>query len=334
MKTEKTDYLLTIAIPTYNRKDLLKRALDSIVPQLNPKVEILVSDNASDDGTDKMMTTNYPTIRYIKNEKNMGWDYNFLQCYREARGKYVILLGSDDRFAVGALAYIADFLEKNDCDLTFINYRFFDLTKSEVYIYDSEAIKNYNTKNDIVTKDRNLFLKNAGITYISALVAKRAQIIDVKNPERFIGTNFIHTYIILESIRDKQPIFGVIMQPLVEANATEGQSEVSKMPERQYEVFGKCMYHVICIHAVECGFTKRQMRRYYLRYLHNYPFWKSLLSYRRIGNVKVIENFWQDGYPVVKHFPSEWIKVMFAAIIPRWGINVIYKIYKTIKKDK
>lgn len=334
METTKSQYLLTIAIPTYNRKNLLKRALESIVPQLNSKIEVLVSDNASDDGTDEMMVTYFPTIRYIKNEKNMGVDYNFLQCYREAKGKYVILFGSDDRMSKGAVNYLSDFLEKNDCDLTFLNYRFFDVTKNEVYLNDSEAIKNYTTKHDIVTKDRNLFLKYAGITYMSALVAKRLQILEVKDPEHFIGTNFIHTYLMLETAKNRQPLFGVIMQPFIEANATAGQSEVSKMPERQFEVFGKCFYHVICVQAVECGFSKKQMRKYYLRYLHHNPFWKSLLLYRRRGNVKAVANFWQYGYPVVKHFPSEWIRVMFVAITPRWVINVVYKIYKALKKDE
>ena len=103
MSTDSYDYLLTIAIPTYNRKNLLKRALDSIIPQLNSNIELLVSDNASNDGTDKMMTNCYLMVRYLKNEVNKGSDYNFLQCYKEARGKYVILLGSDDRLASGAL---------------------------------------------------------------------------------------------------------------------------------------------------------------------------------------------------------------------------------------
>ena len=209
-----------------------------------------------------------------------------------------------------------------------MNYRFFDVTKNEVYLNGSEAIKNYKIKHDIVTKDRNLFLKYAGITYMSALVVKRLPVLEVKDPERFIGTNFIHTCIMLEAVKDKQPLFGVIMQPFIEANATKGQSEISKTPERQYEVFGKCMYHVLCIQAVECGFTKRQMRKYYLRFLHNNPFWKSFLSCKRRGNVKAIENFWQDGYPVVKHFPSEWMKVVVVAIY----LEEIYEIRSSCRR--
>lgn len=334
METGKIEYLLTIAIPTYNRKNLLKRALDSIVPQMNSQIEIIVSDNASDDGTDNMIINYFPMVRYIKNDINRGWDYNFLQCYREAKGKYVILFGSDDRMADGALDYLSDFLKKNNCDLISINLRYFDVTSKEVYIVDSEFIKDYRTKHDIVTKDRDQFLKYGQLTYMSALVVKRLPLLKVKDPEHFIGTNFIHTCIMLESIKDKQPLFGVIMQPFIEANATVGQSEVSKTPERQFKIFGKCMYHVICIQAVECGFTKRQMRKYYLRYLHNCPFWRVVLSAKRKNDTVMMDNFWKDGYPVVKHFPSEWIKVMLVAITPRFVIDMIHKIYKVFKKNK
>ena len=336
METENTEFLLTIAIPTYNRRNLLKRALDSIVPQLNPKVEILVSDNASDDGTDGMIAESYPMVRYIKNAENMGWDYNFLQCYREAKGKYVILLGSDDRMSEGAVDYLIGFLQNNDCDLVFMNYRFYDVTREEVYLKDSEHIKNFQNKQDIVTTDRNLFMKyaNHGITFISASAVRNSMVLEVKNPEKFFGTNFIHTYVMLEALKNRQALFGVIMKPLIEDNATKGDSEISKTPNEFYTVFGKCIYDALCVHAVNCGFDKSRMRKVFLQFLSFSPYWKPLLNAKRNNNTVMIEKFWQDGYPVAKHFPSEWIMVMLVVITPRWAINVIRKIYKTFKKDK
>ena len=330
------DVLLTIAIPTYNRKKLLKRALDTIMPQLNPKIEVLVSDNASDDGTDKMMTEFYPTVRYIKNNTNIGADGNFLQCYREANGKYVILFGSDDKFIEGSLDYLTDFLEKNNCDLVFLNYRRFDTNSGTEYIKDSEKIKNYKEKQDIVTSNRSVYMKyaNYNITFMSASIIKKSLVMDIKNPQQFIGSYFLHTNIMLSSVKAPNSIFGVIMQPLVEGNATSGDSEMSKMPEKTFRVFGKCMYSVLCDHAVKCGFSERQMKKVYQQYLHDYPFWKLLLSYKRQGNAKALEIFSQDGYPVVKHFPGEWIKVILVKITPHYIINIIYKIYKSLKKGK
>ena len=336
MEKGTTDILLTIAIPTYNRKNLLKRALESIISQLNSRIEVLVSDNASDDGTDEMMAEYFPMIRYIKNETNMGADYNFLQCYREARGKYVILLGSDDRFADGALAYLTDFLERNDCDWVFVNYRYYDVTKREIYVKNSERIKGYSQKQDILTNDGNLFMKyaNHGVTYMSASIVKKSLLPDASESEKYIGTYFIHTYVMLEAVNGKQALFGIIMQPSVENNATTGDNEIGKTPDKHFTVYGKCMYHALCIHAVNCGFQKNRMKKVYLQYLHDFPFWKVLLLNKRLNNSTVLESFWQDGYPVIKHFPSEWIKVMLVAITPRWVINVIYKIYKSYKKDK
>lgn len=47
--------LVSVIIPTYNRKDMLKQALDSLLMQDYSYMEIIVSDNASSDGTHLMM---------------------------------------------------------------------------------------------------------------------------------------------------------------------------------------------------------------------------------------------------------------------------------------
>ena len=114
--------ILTIAIPTFNRKRLLKRALDSVLYQMEDDVEVLVVDNASDDGTDTMVATfqkQYPTLQYKKNSENIGADRNFLKCLRDAKGKYVLLLGSDDILLNGAVQHITAFLREHDVSAAF-----------------------------------------------------------------------------------------------------------------------------------------------------------------------------------------------------------------------
>jgi glycosyltransferase involved in cell wall biosynthesis len=88
-------YLLTLAIPTYNRALILERALKIIQPQLESAkypVEFIVSDNASLDDTgeivQKYINQGMP-IRYIRNEQNMGPAFNIIQCVKEAKGKYI-----------------------------------------------------------------------------------------------------------------------------------------------------------------------------------------------------------------------------------------------------
>ncbi len=78
---------ITIAICTYNRKELLKRCLDSLLPQLTDQVEILVIDN----GTHKVKTLVdlYSNIRYVS-ESNTGLSYARNKAIKEANGDWIL----------------------------------------------------------------------------------------------------------------------------------------------------------------------------------------------------------------------------------------------------
>jgi len=124
--------LLSICIPTYNRAEFLKDALDSIITQINENnnVEICVSDNASEDNTEDLVIeyqrkSPIPII-YHKNEKNMGADYNFMKAVEIANGEYCWLLGSDDIIEEGGVDTILIEIENNpDVDIfTFDKYTY------------------------------------------------------------------------------------------------------------------------------------------------------------------------------------------------------------------
>lgn len=90
--------LVTIAIPTYNRANgYLSQALASAVEQTYSNIEILVSDNCSDDHTEEVVTgVGDSRIRYNKHPENIGANNNFNYCVEQARGKYFLLLSDDD----------------------------------------------------------------------------------------------------------------------------------------------------------------------------------------------------------------------------------------------
>ena len=117
--------LLTLAIPTYNRAANLALLLRMLVPQLAelPQVELIVSDNASPDDTQQVMEQFLREgllCRYIRNPVNIGPDPNFLQCYGEARGKYVWIFGDDDVIFPGALGQIVGALEQEAPDIVYL----------------------------------------------------------------------------------------------------------------------------------------------------------------------------------------------------------------------
>ena len=88
---------ISVIIPVYNRCILIERAIKSVLGQTLPPDEIIVIDDGSNDGTDKIIKNNYPDIILLK-QKNRG-----VSCARNngiinAKGTWVTLLDSDDEW--------------------------------------------------------------------------------------------------------------------------------------------------------------------------------------------------------------------------------------------
>lgn len=122
-----TKPLLTIAIPTYNRAGYLRELLSSLAGQLRDeaRLELMISDNASPDETRAVVEESIARgmkIRYIRNAQNIGSDANFLQCFEQARGKYVWLFSDDDLIVPGGVSRILEYCEGADYDLVSFSY--------------------------------------------------------------------------------------------------------------------------------------------------------------------------------------------------------------------
>lgn len=107
--------LLSICIPTYNRLQYLKELLPDVLAQSEyGDIEVLVSDNASTDGTaDYLRSIIHVHLRWWKNVENVGGDRNFLKCVEEARGTYTWLFGDDDILPPDSVKKVVDFLSVN-----------------------------------------------------------------------------------------------------------------------------------------------------------------------------------------------------------------------------
>ncbi|HZJ09893.1 MAG TPA: glycosyltransferase family 2 protein [Trueperaceae bacterium] len=89
---------VTIGMPTYNRRDgYFPRALASALAQDYPRLEVLVCDNASTDGTAEYIASlDDERLRYLRHELNIGANANFNSCLENATGDYFLLLHDDD----------------------------------------------------------------------------------------------------------------------------------------------------------------------------------------------------------------------------------------------
>ncbi len=91
--------LISIVIPTYNRKEMLLRAINSVLAQNYDNYEILIIDDCSTDGTKDMieaLNKIIPTLKYFWNSKNMNSGYNRNLGYKMSQGKYIVFLDDDD----------------------------------------------------------------------------------------------------------------------------------------------------------------------------------------------------------------------------------------------
>ena len=101
MKASKGPPLVSVVIPTFNREQYIQAALTSALAQNYPNLEIIVCDNYSSDNTVSIcldLAAQYTSIRVLQSSANIGPVKNWLKGVSHARGHYVKLLFSDDKF--------------------------------------------------------------------------------------------------------------------------------------------------------------------------------------------------------------------------------------------
>lgn len=105
---------LTVTIVSWNTRELLDACLRSLADGAAQRtIEVVVVDNASSDGSPEWVIANYPGVKLIRNERNVGFARANNQSWTEARGRYWMLLNSDTIVRPGALDHLLGFLERH-----------------------------------------------------------------------------------------------------------------------------------------------------------------------------------------------------------------------------
>ncbi len=191
--------LLTVAIPTWNRAPYLARALGQLRDELTRVdancVEVLVSDNCSTDDTAAVVQRTVADgcpIRYVRNDRNVGWALNFTQAFQLARGEYVLLMGDDDLLVDGTLRWLVDRLRGGPYGVVCLRpYGFNE---------DFRAEHPGGRFGERVFTDSNAFLRAIGryFTLTSANVINKSLVsgVDVR---QFIHTNLATFHLLLRA---------------------------------------------------------------------------------------------------------------------------------------
>lgn len=116
--------LVSIVMPSYNTGRFIKETVESVLAQTYTDWELIIVDDCSTDNTDEIVNEflSDERIRYIKNEKNSGAAVSRNRALREATGRWIAFLDSDDLWEPEKLEKQIAFMKNNEYHFSYTNY--------------------------------------------------------------------------------------------------------------------------------------------------------------------------------------------------------------------
>jgi glycosyltransferase involved in cell wall biosynthesis len=279
--------LLSFAVPTWNRADLLDGLLSELLHQLHdePRVELLISDNASTDGTAALVATYQQrglNIRYIRNEVNTGADGNILQCYEQASGSYVWIFSDDDLIGPGAIERVLTVLSAKAYDLVCVRHYSFSGEYREHRQFAHLADHEFTSARDLARKVHVFF------TFISGIIVNKERVESVPHSPftGLIGTNLVQLGPYFTALSHHRKSL-LIRDPIIAARGNDSVNYAL------YHVFGCMLSRItrewIASRSVQRAIVGGTIRRFL-------PSW--IIKSRRSRASTISENPHQVLYPV------------------------------------
>ena len=120
--------LVSIITPSYNTAAFIEETIKSVQSQTYTNWEMIIVDDYSKDNTDEVVEKYFSDsrIKYIKNEKNGGAAVSRNRALREAKGRWIAFLDSDDLWEKEKLEKQIAFMKENDCSFSYTAYEEID----------------------------------------------------------------------------------------------------------------------------------------------------------------------------------------------------------------
>lgn len=120
--------LVSIIMPSYNTGAYIEKSIQSVLNQTYSNWELIIVDDCSTDNTDQIVSTiKDARIKYIKNKKNKGAAVSRNRALREAKGKWIAFLDSDDLWKSQKLEKQIKFMKKHNYHFSYTNYEEIDM---------------------------------------------------------------------------------------------------------------------------------------------------------------------------------------------------------------
>jgi len=114
---------VSVVMPSYNCARFISESIKSVIAQTYTDWELIIVDDCSTDDTESIVASfRDDRIRYIKNETNSGAAVSRNRALREAKGRWIAFLDSDDLWLPDKLERQIEFMKKNDYSFSYHKY--------------------------------------------------------------------------------------------------------------------------------------------------------------------------------------------------------------------
>lgn len=271
--------LLSICIPTFNRAPHLDQCLQSIYSQIgnNELIEVIVCDNASTDATEEIATryaSLYSTMKYVRNEENIGGDPNIFRVMNLAQGKFIKLQGDDDFYVEGTLHLLLDVLHSHsDYGVVQIFVR-----NGDGRIWTGVGMSDYLDATSIYA------------TFITSIILRREDLVKIKEPALFLHSNFNQLYL-QYAILEQNPKFCVVNSCMF--TYAGASSEGYNFGEVIFRSYQSILQHFLGRGLTQDDFLKEKKRTFYE---YAIPWFRHIITTNMTANLEHFEDIYMELY--------------------------------------
>ena len=307
--------LVSIAIPTYNRGELLERTLETILPELPDDFEIVICDTGSTDGTRERIApiaAANPRVRFFPLAERLNLDEALLELLDLSRGEYIWFFSSDDCMKPGAAEAVRRRMSGSPRPpaLVYVN--------QEIVAEDGRVLiaSQVGRERDRDFADGRGILPWLGLDlgFLSASIIPLARAREVTSAHDFSGTRSLNLHLYLECLRLGGPAV-YIGEPLVQARRASGPP-----PYEYRDVFVRDIVRILS-HARRRGFGWHRIycamnRIVVTQYL------RLVVSWRADDPAELSRTFpamCRAGWMV----PAFWLLLVPVRLAPRWLVRAV-----------
>ncbi len=294
---------MSVIIPTYKRSEFLQRAIDSVLNQTYPNIEVIVVDDNNPGSEFRLKTEQVmkqylilDNVIYIKNNKNLGGALARNQGIYRANGDYITFLDDDDVYLPKKINTQVRYMIQNKMDMSFTDVRIHDMNDELIDYRKHEYIKSF--ENTVLLKQHLMhhLTPTASYMFKSEAINEIGGFDDVKVGQEFMlmlkmirsgmKIGYIPVAHVIQYIHDGERIS-------VGKSKIEGEKELFKLKKEYFKILGfrerqyiKFRHHVVMMIAGKRGKMFDVAAKHFVKAVFSSPLDCILETVKHIKKVK------------------------------------------------